>query len=162
MKVTKQTLLSFSTSKSYQDQVLCDIIPMDACHILLGRPWQYDRHVAHDGHQNTYSFIMAKKKIILDPLPQKTEQRMMNKAKKSVFMTETLIEKAINKGKTIYILFLTENRLNEGKKHVHPADGPLLTEFKEVFPTDLPLLRGMGIEHQIDLIPGSGYFNLCS
>jgi len=38
MKVTKQALLSFSIGKSYQDQVLCDVIPMDACHMLLGRP----------------------------------------------------------------------------------------------------------------------------
>ena len=24
---------------SYQDEVICDIIEMDACHVLLGRPW---------------------------------------------------------------------------------------------------------------------------
>jgi len=24
---------------SYKDKVLCDIIPMDVCHIMLGRPW---------------------------------------------------------------------------------------------------------------------------
>ncbi|GJR92365.1 gag-pol polyprotein [Tanacetum coccineum] len=39
---------------------------------------------------------------------------------------------------------MTETRmkkgmLNEGKEHVHPAIGSLLEEFKEVFPTDLPL-----------------------
>eukprot|EP00253_Pinus_taeda_P013177 PITA_13177 len=26
----------------YHDTVVCDIMPMDVCHILLGRPWQYD------------------------------------------------------------------------------------------------------------------------
>lgn len=25
------------------DEVLCDIMPMDICHLLLGRPWQFDR-----------------------------------------------------------------------------------------------------------------------
>ncbi|GKA45002.1 aspartyl protease_2 domain-containing protein [Tanacetum coccineum] len=84
MKVTKQALFSFSIDKAYQDQVLCDVIPMDACHLLLGK-----------------------------------------------------------------------NKLNEGKEHVHPAIRPLLAEFKEVFPTDLPprLPPLRGIEHQIDLIP---------
>ena len=24
---------------SYKDKVLCDVMPMDVCHILLGRPW---------------------------------------------------------------------------------------------------------------------------
>ena len=28
--------------KDYKDEVSCDVVPMDACHILLGRPWQYD------------------------------------------------------------------------------------------------------------------------
>ncbi|GJZ20652.1 reverse transcriptase [Tanacetum coccineum] len=63
---------------------------------------------------------------------------MMNKAEKSLFKTETRMEKDINKGKTVYNLFLTENMLIEGKEHVHPAFRVLLVEFKEVFPTDLP------------------------
>lgn len=24
---------------NYEDEGLCDVVPMDACHILLGRPW---------------------------------------------------------------------------------------------------------------------------
>lgn len=31
-------------------------MPMDVCHILLGRPWQYDRAAMHDGKRNTYKF----------------------------------------------------------------------------------------------------------
>jgi hypothetical protein len=40
---------------SYKDEVLCDIIPMDFYHILLGRPWQYDIKFIHNGRRNTYS-----------------------------------------------------------------------------------------------------------
>jgi hypothetical protein len=40
----------------YKDQVLCDIMPMDVFHVLLGRPWQYDRNVSYDGRNNTYTF----------------------------------------------------------------------------------------------------------
>ena len=29
----------------YEDEVLCDVVPMQACHILLGRPWQDHRKV---------------------------------------------------------------------------------------------------------------------
>ena len=42
----------------YFDEVLCDIMPMDCCHILLGRPWKFDRHVVYDGRVNKY---MARK-----------------------------------------------------------------------------------------------------
>ncbi|XP_065871954.1 uncharacterized protein [Euphorbia lathyris] len=42
LKVTKQVLLNFSIG-SFSDEVLCDVVPMQACHVLLGRPWQFDR-----------------------------------------------------------------------------------------------------------------------
>ena len=41
---------------SYKDKIMCDVMPMDICHILLGRPWQYDRGAMHDGKKNTYKF----------------------------------------------------------------------------------------------------------
>ena len=25
--------------RKYKDKILCDVMPMDVCHILLGRPW---------------------------------------------------------------------------------------------------------------------------
>ncbi|XP_073286746.1 uncharacterized protein [Primulina huaijiensis] len=47
VKVNKQVLVPFSIGK-YVDEVLCDVVPMHACHILLGRPWQYDRREFED------------------------------------------------------------------------------------------------------------------
>ena len=41
----------------YKEKILCDVMPMDVCHILLGRPWQFDRVVVHDGKKNTYKFF---------------------------------------------------------------------------------------------------------
>jgi hypothetical protein len=54
--INKICLIKFSISKAYKDEVWCDVIPMDACYMLLGRPWQYDRIVMHDGVKNTYTF----------------------------------------------------------------------------------------------------------
>jgi hypothetical protein len=39
--VNEQCKVDFQIG-NYKDQVLCDVIPMDVCHVLLGRPWQYD------------------------------------------------------------------------------------------------------------------------
>jgi len=41
---------------------------MEATHILLGRPLQYDRQVLHDGHTNKMSFNFQGHKVILKPL----------------------------------------------------------------------------------------------
>ena len=42
--------------------VRCDITEMDACHVLLGRPWQFDREAMHEGKMTVYSFEMNGKK----------------------------------------------------------------------------------------------------
>ena len=60
---------------------MMNAIPMDACHLLLGRPWQYDRKVIHDGGKNTYTFWKDRSKIILLPLKDegKTEKMLSEK-----------------------------------------------------------------------------------
>uniref|UniRef100_A0A2N9FIN0 Reverse transcriptase n=1 Tax=Fagus sylvatica TaxID=28930 RepID=A0A2N9FIN0_FAGSY len=67
LEVDRQVLVTFSIGK-YLDEVLCDVVPMHAGHILLGRPWQYDRRVTHDGFKNMYSFVKGGKTIKLAPL----------------------------------------------------------------------------------------------
>ena len=66
VKVTRQVLISFSIM-SYHDEVMCDVVPMQASHILLGRPWQFDRRVKYDGYKNQYSFVLNKRNVILTP-----------------------------------------------------------------------------------------------
>lgn len=48
---------------------------MDACHVLLGRPWMYDRRVEHDGYHNTYSFVHHKLHFTLAPLAPKANDQ---------------------------------------------------------------------------------------
>uniref|UniRef100_A0A2N9IPQ0 CCHC-type domain-containing protein n=1 Tax=Fagus sylvatica TaxID=28930 RepID=A0A2N9IPQ0_FAGSY len=67
VRVDRQVLVTFSIGK-YLDEVLCDVVPMHAGHILLGRPWQYDRRAIHDGFKNMYSFVKEGKTIKLAPL----------------------------------------------------------------------------------------------
>jgi len=65
--VNKQVLVAFRIGK-YEDEVLCDVVPMQAGHLLLGRPWQLDRQVKHDGFTNKYSFVLNQRSITLVPL----------------------------------------------------------------------------------------------
>ena len=46
---SKRSLMSFSIGTIYKDQIWCDVVSMDACHLLLGRSWLYDRRVMYDG-----------------------------------------------------------------------------------------------------------------
>ena len=65
MKITRHCLVSFSIGKTYCDELWCDVMKMSACHLLLGRPWMFDRHVQYDGYHNTYSFTNDGYKVAL-------------------------------------------------------------------------------------------------
>jgi len=41
---------------------------MDTCHIMLGRPWLFNRKAKYDGYLNTYLFSKYEKNITLAPL----------------------------------------------------------------------------------------------
>ena len=68
--VNKQVLITFSIGK-YKDEFLCDVVPMEATHVLLGRSWQYDRNFFHDGFTNKLSFDFYGHKVILKSLSPK-------------------------------------------------------------------------------------------
>jgi hypothetical protein len=53
---------------SYKDKILCDIMPMDVFHILLGKPWKYDMKEIHDGRSNISTFEKDGDKHTLLPL----------------------------------------------------------------------------------------------
>jgi len=48
-QVNSRCLVSFSIGKNYHDELWFDVIPMDACPILFGRPWLFDRKVIYRG-----------------------------------------------------------------------------------------------------------------
>ena len=73
MVVNDRYLVPLSIGKKYTNQVWCDVIIMDAYHILLGRPWQFDWKTTHDGWHNTYSFQMGDAKITLVPMKDSRE-----------------------------------------------------------------------------------------
>lgn len=64
---TFSTLLSFCIGGCYLDNVWCDMVPMDACQILLGCLWQYDRCTIHDSYINTFTFYKDNVRIMLGP-----------------------------------------------------------------------------------------------
>lgn len=69
-KVIEKCKVPFSIGKHNGDELVFVIMDMDACHILLRLPWQFDNFVIHNGRHNAYTFQWKGEKIVL--LPSKT------------------------------------------------------------------------------------------
>ncbi|KAK1602128.1 hypothetical protein QYE76_017171 [Lolium multiflorum] len=67
VKIQHTVTISFKIG-AYEDTIDCDVVPMTVCHMLLGRPWQYDKKANHDGYTNAYSFKVNDKTYILRPM----------------------------------------------------------------------------------------------
>ena len=67
-EVRKQALIALKMGP-YLDNIWCGILPMTACQLLLGRPWQFDKKAIHDGTLNTYSIQVGQERFTLLPLP---------------------------------------------------------------------------------------------
>lgn len=105
---------------------------MDACHLLLGRPWQFDRKVFHDGYKNTYTFVKDGVNVILGP--SKYDHVGKNGRKNGASSMEKFM-KAI-KGEThVYALVINEQNLGG---NIPLAVEPLMQEFSDVIPEELP------------------------
>ena len=66
MIVNQQVKVPFSIG-TYKDEVICDVVPMEAGHLLLGRPCQYDRKIIYNGRNNEITLSHLGIKFVLHP-----------------------------------------------------------------------------------------------
>ncbi len=158
--VDEQCKVEFQICR-YKDKVVCDIMPMDVCHILLGKPWQYDRKVVHDGLKNCYKFVKDGIKHMFFPIKEegtagKSEPRALLVSGKQFLKQVEDSEMGyavVNKARTVLL-------------HIEVSDLPIeiqqmLQEFMDIVVDDLPdkLPPKRSISHHIDFIPGASLPN---
>jgi hypothetical protein len=159
--VSQQCQVEFKIG-GYRDEILCDVIPMDVCHILLGRPWQFDRKVMHDGRKNTYTLEKNGRTHMLLPIEDKEKKReasssillmsgkeLLNEVKKEQEMQFSIVRKPR--------VILTNTYVEDLPEEIQE----LLENFADIvvdeLPHSLPPIRS--ISHHIDLIPGASLPN---
>ncbi|GJX67976.1 putative nucleotidyltransferase, ribonuclease H [Tanacetum coccineum] len=128
IQVDRRCLVNFFIGEKYRDEVWCDVVPMDACHLLLGRTWQFDRQTVHDGLKNTYAFVMNGVKIVLGPSKLKATVDA-NKGEGNLFISKSEFSEALQQSKVAFALVLkevgdeTRNSLISGKGLLNSNDG---------------------------------------
>ena len=183
VKVTQTARVHFSIG-SYHDYADFDVVPMDACSLLLGRPWEFDTDALHHGRTNKYTLMHKGKKIVLLPMSPaeivKYEQDRMRIAKDKskvepekqqgiklkspvLLATKTDLAELELSNETCYALVCKHAffSINDAAIALPPAVANLLQDYVDVFPPEIPpgLPPMRGIEHKIDLIPGASLPN---
>ncbi|GJS88715.1 RNA-directed DNA polymerase [Tanacetum coccineum] len=138
VKVTHRCLVHFSIGNKYADELWYEVIPMDACYILLGRPWLYDHRVKHDGYRNTYTFKKDGVRITLAPLNPKDAPPDRVLISKTDFVR---LVKVSPPSVVFRLLMIEENPVTAAAPFVMVR---LLNEFKDVFPEEIP--AGLPVE----------------
>ncbi|PKI52275.1 hypothetical protein CRG98_027340 [Punica granatum] len=151
VSVLKRALVTFSIGSRYRDFVWCDVIMMDACH-LLGRPWQFDRSVSHNGRISKYSFMHKGLKIVLVPNRDRGafEPEPANPVTATNLLSLARFQEELHDAEFMFALVGREV-VEEGLTSCESLS--ILKEFQDVFPEELsnglPPLQD--IQHHIDL-----------
>lgn len=102
------------------------MVPMDAYHILLGRPWQYNRHVLYG------------KKITL--IPQSSSSSVASHSSLASFhsMVKILHSEHHEFKESRDMILCSHDDDSPSPKHDHPLLVPLVEQFLHVFPKEIP------------------------
>ena len=122
----------------------CDVVDMDACQSLFGRPWQYDLDAQHVGKKNVYCLEKNEVKFTLLPLRSRARPKVP-KVDKRIFFTTTHLDHemgaAIKESRVVHALVVKQVLTTEEEKKPveHSIEvKEILEEFSSILPEDLP------------------------
>ena len=138
--VTQQCHVTFSMGKCYVDEVVCDVVEMDVCHLILGKPWQYDVDATHRCKDNVYVFFKNGIKIVFGPIKEGSipkASKVEGKPALLIVNNEDEFDRECKELKQVYTVVVTNG---EPKKVAEIPDSiqPLIKEFEVLFPEELP------------------------
>jgi hypothetical protein len=135
---------------------------MDVCHLLLGRPWKYDRNVIHDGRMKTYTLEKNERTHMLLQIKDKEVEPEVRNIVLLMSGKELLTEVKKKEDPQFVVvrklkIVLTITRVVDLPEEVQE----LLEEFPDIvvdeLPRSLPPIRS--VSHHIDLILGASLPN---
>ena len=136
-------------------------MPMDVCHILLGRLWNFDKGVMHDGKNNIYK--LYKDGINHTLLPLQEEVTSKSSDSKALLLSRKEFFVWMEDNEVIFYLIckpkviLTSTFVTNFPFYIQY----MLNDYSDIivdgFPNELPLVKN--ISHHIELILGASLSN---
>ncbi|GLJ43686.1 hypothetical protein SUGI_0909510 [Cryptomeria japonica] len=115
---------------------------MDACLLLLGRPWQFDRKIIHHGETNSYTFQKDGVTYKIYSIEDEAESR--SKGSNEILVVEKEFMNTLKEGEGVGFALVVKPKEEKKDKKVCILDEvqQILNQFKEIIsdgmPTTLP------------------------
>ncbi|GKD64595.1 hypothetical protein Tco_1306703, partial [Tanacetum coccineum] len=153
LKVNGIFKVSLAIRKHYNELVTCDVVDIEACHVLLGRSWKHDMDATYQGKSNMYLFNWSKKTIAMLSLGVISPKTKLE-TKTLVTLVASPKEFQAERKQTRFSFALVMNGVKYVMENAIPVViKQLLAEFGKIMMDDtldaLPPLRN--IQHQINL-----------
>ncbi|GJW38774.1 transposon ty3-I gag-pol polyprotein [Tanacetum coccineum] len=153
LKVTEFCKVPLAMGKHYNELVTCNVVDMETCHVLLGRPWQHDVDSTHQGKSNMYLFKWYGKTIAMLPLSVVSPKSKLKNKTLATLVTSPKDFQAERKETGVSYALVVKGIEDVMENALSAVVKPLLAEFGNTVaddtPVTLPPLRN--IQHQIDL-----------
>ena len=140
----------------YRAKMRLDVLPLDQCEVILGKPWLFQENPLVDWKLNTLKFKHRGQLLTLRP-PLEPHQ-----PDGPVLLSTIQLKRAVRKNCAVFVAVVRTDATSETSSPDSSDDAslsaraqPLLMEYADVFqtlPKGLPPERG--VDHKIELEPG--------
>ena len=127
--------LKLGDQRCFEVNLFC--LPLVGLEVILGMDWLSENYILLDCHRKTIVFGDP-----VNPSPSS-----------SAFLNANQVDACLKEGDFGYMVLFCLS----GEKELKVAELPVVSEFSEVFPDDIPGLPPLReVEFSIDLMPGTG------
>ena len=98
LEIVEQCTFKFAFDEQYIDEVTCDVVPLDVCHVMLGSPYLWDRDATLYRREQKYSFVKNGRTFVIKSIASPLVG--------SSLITATQAKRLVNAGRKFVLIFV--------------------------------------------------------
>ncbi|XP_078447377.1 uncharacterized protein LOC144716175 [Wolffia australiana] len=140
---------------TYDERVLCDVLPMKIGSIILGRPWLFDHDVQLSERATTCSCIYGGRRLVWYPsvripsLPTRSAPTPTRRTPTAIVTNGLIFRRELEDGddppQICYAVTLADGHTEPTLDTIPPDVAQLLDEYGDIFPAELPT-QGVAVD----------------
>ena len=132
----------------FKNTVKLNVLPLGSYDLLIGMDWLEQHKVVLNCYDKTFTCVNSNEQpVTVKGIPRKTVIRQVSALQ---------LKRAVKKGCKTYAVTITDKASKSEKDKLKIEDIPVLNEFTDVFPEEIPgLPPRRELDFTIELVPGA-------